>query len=112
MRTKEMSRLMSSSGVPLVRLLVRKEVKHDHACTTEASEYQVLPKGKNTDDAQARLHGIGYSEMSCAGSVVEAIKRSHIATMVIIAGKIALCAVGDHCETKTLRFAGLLMSID
>ena len=35
MRTKEMSRLMSSSGVPLVRLLVRKEVKHDHACTTE-----------------------------------------------------------------------------
>ena len=26
---------MSSSGVPLVRLLVRKEVKHDHACTTE-----------------------------------------------------------------------------
>ena len=50
--------------------------------------------------------------MSCAGSVVEAIKRSHIATMVIIAGKIALCAVGDHCETKTLRFAGLLMSID
>ena len=23
-----------------------------------------------------------------------------------------ICAVGDHCETKTLKFAGLLMSID
>ena len=23
----------------------------------------------------------------------------------------ATCAVGDHCETKTLKFAGLLMAI-
>ena len=26
--------------------------------------------------------------------------------------KMSICAVGDHCETKTLKFAGLLMSID
>ena len=27
-------------------------------------------------------------------------------------GRSPICAVGDHCETKTLKFAGLLMSID
>ena len=29
-----------------------------------------------------------------------------------LAKKISTCAVGDHCETQTLKFTGLLMAID
>ena len=65
-----------------------------------------------------RINVSSWDEVAICGTMPSIINTYRIRmsigyTLICdLAHVFPICAVGDHCETKTLKFAGLLMSID